>query len=278
MKIKYFVEILRPANLAITFLSVWGGVIIALRKFEIDDYSNVFIAAFAAALINGAGNVINDIFDVKTDKSNNKMRPIVRGELSIKEAVIFYVLLNVISLFALAFVSEELFVIALFVIVLLFLYSWKLKSLPLIGNMTVAFTTGLVFIYAGMLTPVWLRDVIPFFFAAHINLIREIVKDLEDLPGDSANNILTLPFFIEEKATKWLVLFLTIILIIATVIPYYFFNYEIEYLLIVLFAVDVPLVIFIKELFKKTPRYSLIHKLLKISMFAGLIAIIAGVV
>ncbi len=276
MRFGSFIKILRPVNLVITFLSVWTGALISIGKIEVENFTDILLAAIAAALINGAGNVINDYFDVETDVVNNKNRPLVKGEISKTAALVYYVVLNAIALGIIYSVSEWMFAIAVFVTVLLFVYSWLLKKLALLGNMTVAFITGLVFIYAGVLGPHWWMDFIPFVFAFHINLIREILKDLEDLAGDVAADIFTLPYLIEEKATKRVLAVLTVLLIVETIIPYKYLDYGTSYLIIVLLGVDLPLSYFIVLLFREVPDYPLIHKLLKTSMFAGLAAILAG--
>ncbi len=278
MKLKPFMRIIRLTNMFITFVSVWGGVVIAEGKLFTGNYFQIIIAAFSAALINGAGNIINDIFDVRTDRANGKQRPLVIGELSVREALAYYIALNVTALALLYFfVPIELFFIATATIVILFLYSAIFKNIPLFGNLVVAFLTGLVFIYGGMLGKHWWYDFVPFAFAAEINLIREIVKDLEDLKGDVANYIYTVAFLFEETGTKIFVTIFTILLIFSTPIPYYLFNYKIEYLISVLLTTDLLLVLFIKKLFEKEINYRLVHKLLKLAMLTGLFSILLGV-
>jgi 4-hydroxybenzoate polyprenyltransferase len=277
MKLKSYLKILRPVNLFITFLSVIGAVIIAAKDLQAGFSPDVFLAALAAAMINGAGNVINDFFDVETDKANKKMRPLVTGEITRNGAINYYLILNGAALVILLTISETLFYLGLATVILLFIYSRFLKTFPFIGNATVAFLTGFVFIFGGVLEGHWWRDIFPFLFAFQINLIREIVKDLEDLPGDIANNIITFVYIFEERPTKIFIAVLTAIFVGLTLLPYFCDIYNIEYLLTVLFTVDILLVLFLKYLFAKKPNYRAIHLILKSAMLLGLAAILIGV-
>ena len=188
--ISYF-KIIRPLNFLITFLSVIVAAIICSP----DKFSglNVFLAAFAASFALAAGNIINDIYDIDIDKTNRPLRPLPSEKITIKEAYGLYIFFITISIAISFLINEMALVIVLVSILILFIYSKYLKQIPLIGNITVASLTGLVFIFGGVVIENPVAAIVPAVFAFLINLIREIVKDMEDVEGDSKAGAITFP-------------------------------------------------------------------------------------
>jgi len=115
-------------------------------------------------------------------------------------------------------------------------------------------------------------------FAFLINLIREIVKDMEDIEGDKQQGINTYPVSYGFKKAKMLVVFVTIVLIILTLYPFVVKLYAIEYFLVVMIFVNPLLVYIIKSLFDDDSNKNLnkLSNLLKLNMVIGLTAIFLG--
>ncbi len=152
-----------------------------------------------------------------------------------------------------------------------------MKKLVLIGNITVAGLTGLAFIYGGIIANNLDTSIIPAVLAFLINLIREIIKDTEDIKGDYKAQIITFPIQFGISKTKYLAAGLIILLMVFTFYPFILNIYRIEYFLIIMLVVNPILVLIIKLLFNKSDNnYNLISRLLKINMVIGLIAILAG--
>ena len=147
------------------------------------------------------------------------------------------------------------------------------------GNVIVSFCTALVFIYGGIVVGNISDAIIPAAFAFLINLIREILKDIEDIKGDKRSGIITVPIKFGISHSRTFILMLSFFLIILTLIPFILQFYKIEYFLIVLFFVNIPLIYFLRELYsnKFMSKLSNLSKVLKIIMVFGLIAIYAGV-
>ena len=179
-------------NFVITFVSVIVAAIICQPHKT--PGLNIFLAAFAASFALASGNIINDINDVEIDKINKPLRPLPSGKLTIQQAYGLYISTCFsINLDFLLFLNEVALAIVLFSIILLFFYSKYLKSILLVGNMTVAFLTGLVFIFGGVVVENPTAAIVPAIFAFLINLIREIVKDIEDVEGDYKADLVTFP-------------------------------------------------------------------------------------
>jgi geranylgeranylglycerol-phosphate geranylgeranyltransferase len=276
--------ITRPVNVIITFVSVLVAAMICLPG-KIPGL-NVLLAAISAALTAASGNIINDLFDIETDKINRPLRPLPSNRITITEAYILILVLILLSLVISYLISYSAFFIVIISHLILFLYSKYFKSIPLLGNITVAFLTGLVFIFGGVVVGNPSAAIVPAVFAFLINLIREVVKDIQDVEGDEKSNIVTFPIKYGFKKSKLLALIITLILILCTLFPFVMHIYSIEYFVIVMIIVNPILVYCLKILFwKSIPsgedrsliNLSKISKLLKLNMVFGLIAIFLGV-
>ncbi|MBK8945228.1 MAG: geranylgeranylglycerol-phosphate geranylgeranyltransferase [Ignavibacteriae bacterium] len=270
------IKISRPINFLITFIVVISSAIISSEDFYVSQ--NIFVAAFSASLIAAAGNIINDIFDFNIDLINRPERPLPANEISINFAIILYIIFTAGGLFLSYYISWDLFFIAISVSLILLLYSYLLKRIILLGNITIAFCTALAFIYGGVTVNNLQAAIIPALFAFLVNLIREIVKDVEDQKGDLENNIITFPLKFGMRSTKIILSFLIIVSILFTFYPFVNSIYKIEYFLIVLFSVNLILAYVLKLILNINfeNKISQISNLLKLSMIFGLIAILFG--
>ena len=274
--IKAYLFITRPVNVIITFLVVIVGAIICI----ISDYSifKILLAAFSAALTAGAGNIMNDIYDKEADKINHPERPIAKGIITTKSAWIEYFFLTFFAVAASYFINQTALTIVILTSVLLFLYSARLKKIPLLGNITVAYLTGLAFIFGGISVNNVRGAFIPAIFAFFINFIRELIKDMEDIEGDTKVGLLTFPTRFGMKASILFITFLTITLIAFTFYPFIKNIYSIEFFVFTMLVVNPILVYFLKLLYEKdvTKNLNKLSNMLKLNMFFGLLAIYLG--
>jgi geranylgeranylglycerol-phosphate geranylgeranyltransferase len=276
MSFKYYIRLTRPVNVLITFITAAAAVLIA---GNVSTGLSVYLyAAISAALTAGAGNIINDYFDVETDKINRPGRPLAAGKISISGAKIFYGLLVFLSLLPAFFINYTSFITVAAVHAALFIYSARLKKIPFAGNLTIALITGFVFIYGGIAVSNIRNSVIPAIFAFLINLVREILKDAEDIKGDEASSIRTIPIIKGIKFTKRIIFYLTVILIFFTFHPFIFNYYRIEYFVFVMLFVNPLLVYFLRSLYLDHTQKNLdkLSALLKFVMITGLAAIYMG--
>ncbi|NLT51031.1 MAG: UbiA family prenyltransferase [Ignavibacteria bacterium] len=269
-------KIIRPLNCTIVFL-----VIVAAAYF----YSNsrvqfhiIFFAALSGFFVSAAGNIINDYFDLDIDRINRPERVLPSEILVPMEAVSYYFFISVLALLSASFVNIYCLAVVIYTTAGLYLYSARIKKIPLLGNIIIAHYAGLAFIFGGLAAGNWVVCIIPAVFAFLINLIREIVKDIEDIEGDKANGIITFPQKFGIKNARNLIFILTVILIYLTYLPYKYSIYKIEYFLVIMCVVNVMLVFSLKLLYNFNSKNDLskISGLLKIIMLAGLFAIFTG--
>lgn len=272
-----YIKLTRPFNGVISFISILlaiyiaGGVSISLI--------NYIIAATAGMLTGAAGNVINDYFDVEIDKINRPDRMIASGKISTTSALNFYLMLIVSALILSLFLNMEAFVVVTVASIFIFLYSSMWKKLPLIGNVVVSSVTGFAFIYGGIVVGNILPTIFPALFAFMTTLIREIVKDIQDIKGDKARDLKTFPISYGAKKSVKLINILTLILILMTTFPFFLSLYKIEFLVFVMMIVNPLLIRTVKMLSvaKTSNDFYKVSSLIKIVMILGIIGIILGI-
>jgi geranylgeranylglycerol-phosphate geranylgeranyltransferase len=266
----------RPINFFLTFFSVVVSSLICLEAKQ--NVGIIILASFSAAFAASAGNIVNDIIDIEIDKLNRPERILPSGILSTKEALILYIFSLCISVLFSMFINFEAITIAVCANLLLYFYSKKLKSVLLLGNIIVASMTGLTFIYGGVAVNNVKYSFIPALFAFLINFIREIVKDMQDIKGDSRYGIYTFPQRFGFNSSKNLIFFSTVILIVATFFPFLMNYYGVDYFYVILFVVDPVMLFILVSLFKNQSDKNLnrVSFLLKLNMIFGLVAIYLG--
>lgn len=270
------IKISRPINFVITFLSVLVAGFIAAGKI---DFTFILVsAALAAAFSSAAGNIINDYYDVEIDKINRPDRAIPSNSLSRQNALSLYFIFLAISLIPAIYLPLQASVILICSAYIIFMYSFRLKKIPLYGNIVVAFMTGFAFIFGAASVGNMKAGIIPAGFAFLINLMREIVKDMEDIEGDHKSLIKTYPQIYGFKETKLLINQIGILLFVSTFIPFIFQIYRIEYFILAMIIVNPLLIFSLKKLYSSNTKenFHYISNLLKLNMFFGLIAILIG--
>lgn len=275
-KIFAFIKITRPINVVITFFVVVVAILISGHVQS--HLITIVLASLAAALVAAAGTIINDIYDVEIDKISHPNRVLVLGVLTKKEAWFEYGVLNILGFIISAYLSITLLIIVVISIALLFFYSYLFKQKPLIGNIIIAFLTGMAFIYGGYVSGHPLAAIIPALFAFLVNLIREIVKDIQDIEGDTKLNYRTFPILYGVSKSKQLIVMITILLVVFTFYPFIFRLYKIEYFIIIMVFVNPLLILCLKFLYdqKWLNKLSFISSFYKLNMILGLIAIYLG--
>ncbi len=233
-KMFQLLKLIRFPNLAIIALT---QLMVALFLIEDNTFSDILkdfelhLLIMSTLFIASAGYLINDYYDIKIDYVNKPGRVVIGKHIKRRQVLIIHFIFNFSGIILGAAVSWWIMGINILAAFLLWLYSNMLKRLPLWGNITVSLLTGFsVFIiylfYAKNIELITMYAV----FAFLISLIREIVKDLEDIEGDEKFGCKTLPIIIGSSATKKFIyainiIFLLVVLIVtndsAIFLPYF---------------------------------------------------------
>ncbi len=175
----------------------------------------IFISSSAFAL--------NDYMDYEADKANEREdRPLVSGHISKKTALTSSLLMMPIGIASSYFINIDAFLIALIFSLVSFEYAFRLKKVPLIGNLSIAASMSIPFLY-GVLTvsesvPVSIWILTSMVFLAGTG--REIVKSIQDMKGDREQGRRTLPIEIGREKSSYLALFLIALAVSISPIPY----------------------------------------------------------
>lgn len=283
--IRTYLELMRYGNCLMAGFAAVIGTFIAFNilisgpllsgfsgAFPSLDAVIVFLVVF---LVSGAGNAINDYFDIKIDSINRPERPIPSGRIKAKEALYFSYSLFAIGTLVAFSINPVCGLIALFNSLLLIFYAKTLKGTPLLGNLSIGYLTGSVFLFgASVFGPVGIKALsILFLLAALAITAREIVKDIEDMEGDSKEGADTLPLRIGAKKAGYLAVFIGLLAVILSPLPYIMSVLGLRYLYLV-FLADLGFLAAVTQLLRNNPTKS--SKMFKIAMFFALIAFIAG--
>ena len=297
-----YIDLIRPKNLLIVaFTQLFFQYIIIVPVFDflgiprsLDGF-NLSLLIVCTVLITAGGNVINDYYDREIDIANNRISG--AQKLTLPQIFNYYLLiLHAGGLLAIYIAYQtanlKLFWIYPLAVGLLFLYSYRLKHLPLIGNVVVSLFTALVifillFAEREGVDYIWTIDLaeanilrycsVGFMsFAFLVNLVRELIKDMEDEEGDRLHGAKTLPITIGIKATKTCCYVLMSLLFIALLywsssvieIRWAVANKLYHGLILIL-----PLFYFLFKIYKSTTKqdYHSISQQLKLYMIAGLL-------
>ncbi|MBB6646267.1 geranylgeranylglycerol-phosphate geranylgeranyltransferase [Halobellus ruber] len=265
-------ELTRPGNV------VAAGVLTFTGSFVAGGFGAapvpVAAAVLATAFATAAGNAVNDYFDREVDRVNRPDRPIPRGAVSARTGLGFSGLLFLGAVGAAVTLPLAAIAIAVVNLLALVAYTKLFKGLPGVGNVVVAYLTGSTFLFGGAAVGHVTDEavVVLFALAALATLSREIVKDVEDVAGDRAEGLRTLPIVAGESTALRIGAVVLGVAVAASAVPYLTGVFGLAYVAIVLPA-DAVMLDAIRRSFAD-PGFA--QRRLKRGMFLAAVAFIAG--
>ena len=218
MRLSGLLIITRPVN---SFVAGLAAIVAYLIDTGTVIPETLFLFT-VVALITAAGNVINDFYDAKIDEVNRPGRPIPSGIISRGAARGFVVTLFLAGILVSFFTNFLCIGLAIGNSLLLVAYAAKLKSTPLVGNVAVAYLSASIFLFGGAFNG-WtgLIRMIPIAVITFFAMVsRELLKDAEDIEGDTAGGADTVPIRIGIKKTAEFALVISFFAVAASFIPY----------------------------------------------------------
>ncbi|HDD69399.1 MAG TPA: hypothetical protein ENG61_03475 [Candidatus Korarchaeota archaeon] len=271
-KITGYLQLLRPKNAVMSAI----GSTIGWLAGGCGDLTRYLIVATVPPLVLMGGNAINDFFDFEIDAINKPYRPIPRGIISRKEALFSYILLSSVAITIALLLGWIPFLIAVSFSIAWYAYARTLKAKGLIGNVIVSTGVGftIIFGYISASKGISLLPIILALIAFTANLAREIVKTVEDLPGDKKAGLSTVPIRFGMETTKSLTRGLIAITCLLALIPFLLGLMKLLYLAFSLSSILILIYILVQtdRLSPETAaRYS---GLLKVAMALGLLGML----
>lgn len=279
MNLKDVVQLIRLPNLMIVALAQYACrlfLIGPLSEWEtiLSDWEMLVLVVSTLA-IGSAGYIINDYYDVKVDIINRPEKVVIGRTIRRRVAMAAHQLLNIVGIGLGMLVSMEVAWVNFWAVFLLWLYSNQLKRLPLIGNMAVSGLTAMAIWVVAVYTENHSNMVYLFAsFAFFISLMRQMIKDMEDLRGDMHFGSRTLPIVWGIRKTKSLMyLMLATFMGITFVLLQWIGHWKLTaYFLIML----LPTGYFIYKLYWADTRktYHHLNQFCKFVMLSGIFAMI----
>ena len=244
----------------------------------------MLVSLIAPWLISMGAFAINDYYDIEADRANKRYdRPLVNGSISkesaYKASIIFFIVGVLFSIFNL-----YTFIIALLFAILAFLYSYKLKDTLLIGNIYIAFTMVIPFIYGAEVafTSINVNIILISILIFLAGLAREIHGMIRDYEGDKkarkSNNLIT-HIGIRNSAVIAFILYLEAI-IISLYLFFYLAPFMDNIIFLLMIAVTDAMLFYVsiiylkewKEKYRESRNISLVG--MSLALFAFLVAVL----
>ena len=221
--VRTFLRLTRAGNLIIIVLAQYFASYFMVGAHTIYDL-RLFLLSASTIMIAAAGYIINDYYDVKIDYINKPERVVVGKKVTRRFAILFHIVLSFSGIGIGLFLSPWIVLINSFSAFMLWLYSNILKRLPFIGNFVVGLLTGLAVLVVDVLFEVNNYMVVIYaIFAFFMTLVREIIKDMEDLKGDGSFGCKTLPIVLGIRRTKIIVYIILFLFLISVLLVNYFY-------------------------------------------------------
>jgi 4-hydroxybenzoate polyprenyltransferase len=255
-----------------------------------------YLLVIASVSIAAAGYIINDYFDVNIDQINKSSKVIIGKFINRRSAILLHAFLSFIGLVLSGYIGYKLhnILIPIFnfiAINILWFYSSTFKKKILIGNVLISILTSWVILvltlteYRFRIFPhdiVWQRLLKLSFiyagFAFIISLIREVIKDMEDIEGDLKFGCKTMPIVWGLPVAKvftavWIVVLTG--LLVAIQIYVIQLGWWISALYSVI-TIIVPLLWVLKKLYTATTSadFHQLSSAVKLIMLAGIISMV----
>jgi 4-hydroxybenzoate polyprenyltransferase len=222
-----------------------------------------------------SGYIINNFYDSEKDLINRPKKTMLDRFVSQRTKLSVYFILNLLAIFFASYVSFKAVVFFSIYIFAIWLYSHRLKRILFLGNLVASILTltpfFVIFIYYKNF------ETVIFIHATFLYLMivmRELVKDLENMQGDLIQNYHTIPIVYGEKLSKFFLSILSILAVIPTMLL--ITRFDTGYMNYYFYVSLVLLVFFVLFLYfsKVKWQFLLLHNILKLIIVAGVFSIL----
>lgn len=279
LKLLGLFSVVRGYNIAIIALAQYLAsiYIIApeLRLREVVFDLNLFIIVFASALVIASGYIINNFYDAEKDLINKPRKSMLDRLVPQRFKLSAYFVLNFLSVLAASYVSFRAVVFFSAYIFGIWLYSHKLKRIPFLGNFFSAILAispfFAVFVYyKNFETVIFVHAIFLFLLI----LAREMIKDLENMTGDLAQDYKTIPILYGSRVSKLFISGLILLTLIPSILL--IARFDVGYMNYYFMGCVVLLILFLFLLLRSDSKkhYIWLHNILKLIIVVGVFSIL----
>lgn len=239
--------------------------------FDLD----LFLIVTASALVIASGYIINNFYDAEKDLINKPTKSMLDRLVSQRFKLTTYFILNFMAVFVASYISFRAVVFFSAYIFGIWLYSHKLKRIPFVGNLVSASLSIAPFFvlfvyYRNFQTGIFVHALFLFLLI----LARELVKDLENLAGDMAQNYRTIPVLYGPGTSKVVITLLVALTLVPALLLITSFDVGLMYLYFGACIVLLAIFLLLLWLAQGKRHYVWLHNLLKFMILAGVFSIL----
>tara|TARA_R110002049_G_scaffold28018_2_gene96384 strand:+ start:110108 stop:110935 length:828 start_codon:yes stop_codon:yes gene_type:complete len=236
---------------------------------------NLFAIVLASALVIAGGYIINNFYDAEKDLINKPTKSMLDRLVSQRFKLSTYFVLNFLAVFAASYVSFRAVLFFSIYIFGIWLYSHKLKRIAFIGNVVSAILAIAPFFavfvhYKNFATVIFVHAMFLFLLI----LVREMIKDLENIAGDLAQNYKTIPVLYGVRFSKRCISVLILLTLLPSLLLINYF--DVGYMYLYFIGCIFLLVLFLIMLWKAKTKlhYVGLHNILKLIIVVGVFSIL----
>ncbi|MGB5668802.1 MAG: geranylgeranylglycerol-phosphate geranylgeranyltransferase [Maribacter sp.] len=244
-----------------------------LRKVVFD--LNLFVIVLASAFVIASGYIINSFYDSEKDLINKPRKSMLDRLVSQHTKLSTYFILNFLAVFFASYVSFRAVLFFSAYIFGIWFYSHKLKKLPFLGNfvsatLAIAPFFAVFVYYKNFETVIFVHAMFLFLLI----LAREMIKDLENIAGDMAQNYKTIPILYGTKFSKSCISILIVLTLIPSLLLINYF--DVGYMYLYFIGSIILLILFVLQLWKSKTKihYVWLHNILKLLIIVGVFSIL----
>jgi len=217
-KLRGFVQLIRPLNcLMMGFAVIVGASLVSNISFTVKLLFG-FVTSFT---LTAASMVVNDFYDREIDAINEPNRPIPRGDVNPRQALVFALVLSIIGLVAAFQTSTANLIVAVIAWIISIIYITEGKGTGLPGNLMVSATVVIPFIYGGLAVGELETSTLLFVLIVFLsNTGREITKGIVDIEGDRSHNIKTIAVRFGERTAAFVASAFSILAVCLSPLPW----------------------------------------------------------
>ncbi len=279
LKALSLISIIRGYNILVIALAQYVASVyilapdLPLRGVVLDI--NLFLIVLCSALVIAAGYIINSFYDSEKDLINKPRKSMLDRLVSQRTKIYTYFVLNFLAVLLGSYVSFRAALFFAAYIFAIWLYSHRLKRIAFVGNIVSALLAiapfFAVFVYYKNFEPVIFVHAMFLFL---LILSRELIKDMENIAGDLAQDYRTIAVRYGAVATKR---YVTLLIVLALLPAYLLIRYfDVGYMYLYFIASSLLLVAFLALLWRATSKkhYVWLHNILKFIIVSGVLSIL----
>ena len=236
---------------------------------------NLFLIVTASALVIASGYIINNFYDAEKDLINKPTKSMLDRLVSQRFKLTTYFILNFLAVLAASYISFKAVLFFSAYIFGIWFYSHKLKRIQFLGNLVSASLAiapfFVVFVYyKNFETVIFVHALFLFLLI----LAREIIKDLENMAGDMAQNYKTIPIIYGNKVSKGIIALLILLTLVPAILLIKIFDVGFMYLYFWMCIVLLGIFMLLLWRSEKKKHYVWLHNILKFIIVAGVYSIL----